>query len=49
MYDGTLYRMIYRGHRMTWESGKLLMANSPVVCYTESTDGIHWTLRIKPS
>ena len=43
MYDGRLYRMIYRGHRMTWESGKLLMANSPVVCYAESTDGIHWT------
>ncbi|MBK95254.1 MAG: hypothetical protein CMJ79_05995 [Planctomycetaceae bacterium] len=42
MYDGTLYRMIYRGHRMTWESGKLLMANSPVVCYAESSDGIHW-------
>lgn len=42
MYDGQLYRMIYRGHRMTWESGKLLMANSPVVCYAESKDGIHW-------
>ncbi len=42
MYDGELYRMIYRGHRMTWASGKLLMANSPVVCYAESKDGIHW-------
>ena len=42
MYDGQRYRMIYRGHRMTWASGKLLMANSPVVCYAESKDGIHW-------
>ena len=42
MYDGHRYRMIYRGHRMTWASGKLLMANSPVVCYAESKDGIHW-------
>ncbi len=42
MYDGERYRMIYRGHRMTWASGKLLMANSPVVCYAESKDGIHW-------
>ena len=42
MHDGEVYRMIYRGHRMIWDSGKLLMANSPVVCYAESTDGIHW-------
>ncbi len=42
MFDGQVYRMIYRGHRMIWESGKLLMANSPVVCYAESQDGINW-------
>ncbi len=43
MRDGQRLIMIYRGHRMTWESGKLLMANSPVVCYAESRDGITWT------
>jgi len=43
MHDGEVYRMIYRGHRMTWESGTLLMANSPVVCYAESLDGVTWT------
>jgi len=41
--DGELYRMIYRGHRMVWDSGKLLMSHSPVVCYAESRDGITWT------
>ena len=43
MRDGNLFRMIYRGHRMVWESGKLLMSHSPVVCYAESRDGITWT------
>lgn len=43
MRDGELFRMIYRGHRMTWESGKLQMSHSPVVCYAESRDGINWT------
>lgn len=43
MRDGDLYRMIYRGHRMVWDSGKLLMSHSPVVCYAESRDGITWT------
>ena len=42
MFDGEVYRMIYRGHRMTWKTGKLLMENSPVVCYAESHDGIQW-------
>ena len=41
--DGELYHMIYRGHRMVWDSGKLLMSHSPVVCYAESRDGITWT------
>ena len=41
--DGELFKMIYRGHRMTWASGKLLMSHSPVVCYAESRDGITWT------
>lgn len=40
--DGELFRMIYRGHRMVWDSGKLLMSHSPVVCYAESRDGITW-------
>lgn len=43
MHDGEVYRMIYRGHRMSWDSGKLLMANSPVVCYAESPDGVVWS------
>ena len=43
MRDGDLFRMIYRGHRMVWDSGKLLMSHSPVVCYAESRDGIAWT------
>ena len=43
MRDGELFRMIYRGHRMVWDSGKLLMSHSPVVCYAESRDGITWT------
>ncbi|MBG89658.1 MAG: hypothetical protein CMO80_22545 [Verrucomicrobiales bacterium] len=45
MRDGDRFIMIYRGHRMTWEGGKLRMAHSPVVCYAESRDGIRW---IKP-
>ena len=43
MRDGDLFRMIYRGHRMVWDSGKLQMSHSPVVCYAESRDGITWT------
>ena len=46
MRDGDLFKMIYRGHRMIWDSGKLQMSHSPVVCYAESRDGIIWT---KPS
>jgi hypothetical protein len=42
MRDGERLKMIYCGHRMTWASGKLLMENSPVVCYAESRDGMTW-------
>lgn len=42
MRDGDLLRMIYCGHRMIWDSGRLLMSHSPVVCYAESRDGITW-------
>jgi hypothetical protein len=42
MRDGALFRMIYRGHRMVWDSSRLLMSHSPVVCYAESRDGITW-------
>ena len=42
IYDGILYRMFYKGHRLVWDSGVIKMANSPVVCYAESLDGIHW-------
>ena len=51
MRDGDLFRMIYRGHRMIWDGGKLRMSHSPIVCYAESRDGIVWTkpdLRIFP-
>ena len=42
MRDDGRFVMIYRGHRMVWDSGKLIMGNSPVVCYAESRDGITW-------
>jgi len=42
LQDGELFRMIYCGHRMVWDSGKLLMSHSPVVCYAESDDGLTW-------
>ena len=51
MKDGDLFKMIYRGHRMIWDEGKLRMSHSPVVCYAESNDGIIWrkpTLRVFP-
>jgi len=43
MHDGERFIMIYRGHRMIWDGGKLRMSHSPVVCYAESRDGIRWT------
>ncbi len=42
MRDGDRLRMIYCGHRMVWNDGKLQMSHSPVVCYAESHDGITW-------
>lgn len=45
MRDGELLRMIYCGHRMRWDEGKLVMSHSPVVCYAESRDGITWQKR----
>ena len=49
--DGDIYRMIYRGHRMIWDNQSFRMSHSPVVCYAESDDGIHWkkpSLRLFP-
>ena len=43
MRDGNVLKMIYRGHSMIWDGGRLRMALSPVVCYAESRDGIEWT------
>ncbi|MBP86601.1 MAG: hypothetical protein CMJ64_07795 [Planctomycetaceae bacterium] len=43
MRDGEMFKMIYGGHRMVWDTGKLQMSHSPVVCYAESRDGITWT------
>jgi len=41
--DGDLYRMYYRGHRYLLEPPPLRQAQSEVVCYAESRDGITWT------
>jgi hypothetical protein len=41
--DGGLYRMYYRGHRYLLEPPPLRQAQSEVVCYAESRDGIAWT------
>lgn len=41
--DGDLYRMYYRGHRYIIDPPPLRQAQSEVVCYAESSDGIHWT------
>jgi hypothetical protein len=43
MRDGDPLRMIYRGHRMIWTEKRMRMANSPVVCYAESRDGLTWS------
>jgi len=40
--DGNIYRMYYRGHAYLLEDPPLRMAQSEVVCYAESKDGIHW-------
>ena len=41
--DGDLYRMYYRGHRFLVDDKPLRQAQSEVVCYAESTDGVRWT------
>ncbi len=43
--DGAHYRMYYRGHRYLIDSPPLRQAQAEVVCYAESSDGIHW---VKP-
>ena len=40
--DGKIYRLYYRGHRYIIDPPPLRQAQSEVVCYAESTDGIHW-------
>ncbi|MBM4072946.1 MAG: steryl acetyl hydrolase [Planctomycetes bacterium] len=40
--DGPIYRMYYRGHRYIIDKPPLRQAQSEVVCYAESRDGIHW-------
>ena len=44
--DGDIYRMYYRGHRYLVDDKPLRQAQSEVVCYAESRDGIKW---VKPS
>lgn len=41
--DGSIYRMYYRGHRYLIDPPPLRQAQSEVVCYAESRDGIQWT------
>jgi len=41
--DGDIYRMYYRGHRYLVDDKPLRQAQSEVVCYAESKDGINWT------
>jgi hypothetical protein len=41
--DGDIYRMVYRGHRYLLDKPPLRQAQSEVVCYAQSKDGIHWT------
>ncbi len=43
--DGKIFRMYYRGHAYLLDKAPLRMAQSEVVCYAESQDGIHW---VKP-
>ena len=40
--DGDLYRMYYRGTQ-AGASTAGIPAHTPVVCYAQSKDGIHWT------
>ena len=44
--DGDIFRMYYRGHRYIIDPPPLRQAQSEVVCYAESRDGIHW---VKPN
>ncbi len=43
IHDGDLYRMYYRGHRYIIDKPPLRQAQSEVVCYAESRDGMLWT------
>lgn len=43
--DGDVFRMYYRGHRYLVKEDSFGQAQSEVVCYAESEDGIHW---VKP-
>ena len=40
--DGDLYRMYYRGHAYVIDDPPLKQAQSEVVCYAQSRDGIVW-------
>ena len=44
--DGEVYRMYYRGHRYILDPPPLRQAQSEVVCYAESRDGVKW---VKPN
>jgi hypothetical protein len=41
--DGELYRMYYRGHQYVVKEDEFGGGHREVVCYAESTDGVHWT------
>lgn len=41
LQDGDLFRMYYRGSH--WDTTTKKSAHAEVVCYAESTDGVHWS------
>ena len=41
--DEDVYRMYYRGTNLDMKNDKLRQTHDAVVCYAESTDGVHWT------
>jgi hypothetical protein len=41
--DGHKYRMYYRGWDARFATKKLTIGHPAVLCYAESTDGVHWT------
>ena len=41
--DGDKFRLYYRGQQVETSVNNLDIPHTPVICYAESADGIHWT------